>query len=93
MALILPFTPRVARQAGYRGASRHVLKALDHLDACLPGGGHGWSKRWLNRPRDHHDSGLWGGFAINGQAGSVGVAAAAIVLAAGMNMGLRLNFG
>lgn len=84
MALLLPFTPRAARQAGYRGASHTVFKALDHLDASLPGSGQGWSKRWMNRPRGRPDAGFRASLSMEGTVGNVGVAAAAVVFAAGM---------
>lgn len=83
MAFLVPFTPGAARQAGYREASHGALRALDNLDTRLPGGGRGWSKRWLSRPRGHKESSSWDKFAIDGQVGGVGVATTAVVFAAG----------
>lgn len=84
VAFVLPFTPRAARRAGYGGASQDIFRALDRLDAGLPGGARGWSERWFNRPRGCRDACPRGLFHLDGKVGGVGVAATAVVLAAGV---------
>lgn len=89
VAFILPFTPRAARRSGYRGESTHVLRALDRLDAGLPGGGRGWAERWMSRPRGCRDSCPRGVIHLEKKVGGVGAAAAAVVVAAGKLVFLR----
>lgn len=88
---LAPFTPRAARRAGYRIGSHDVLRSLDHLDAEMPGGERGWSRRWESRWRKERGALSWEHTPGNGAVGGVGVAAAAVVLAAGAIIWIRLG--
>lgn len=91
VALVFPFTPHAARRAGYGGASQDIFRALDRLDTGLPGGARGWSERWFNRPRGRRDNCPRGLFPLDGKGGGVGVAATAVVLAAGVCARLHIS--
>lgn len=83
---LAPFTPRAARRAGYRCASRDIFRSLYRLESELPGGERGWSSRWRRGLLGLEGEGApsWVPISVDGAINGVGVAAAAVVLAAGV---------
>ncbi|CAM9213670.1 unnamed protein product [Choristocarpus tenellus] len=84
MPYIIRISPSAVRQTAYRASCQGVLRSIDRLDAKLPGGSRGWSRRWLSRPRKGVMPKGWG-CKFLGPEDTI-TATAAVAAAAGMAM-------